>query len=761
MRLAAIGRLSRILLTCAIAVAPQAMRAAHGADSLFAKHALLGSGGRQMLLRADKVDYDLNASVAIATGHVEIDYNDRILQAERVTYDEKNDIVTADGHVIMMAPDGSVAFAQHATLSDQMHDAVIESFAALIGQNGRLAAPHATRTAGVRTVLTRGIFTPCKVCNKPGQRTPLWDVRAARVVYDEPGHRIYYRDAVVELLGVPVLYTPYFTHPDPTVKHATGILIPDIGSHSTLGYFVRLPVYIAFNDSQDMTIAPLVSQKGGEQLEVEYRQRWDVGGMWLQASVANDPSAGLSERQDQTYGSLFGSGIIPISNVWHFGYDAQLTSYATYLQLYSLSQADRLTNDLFIEGISGRSRFAITGYFFQGLRAEDNNSVFPVVLPLVEYSYIPQDDLFGGQFRFDLNTTAVSTQVGEDDQRLSTELRWRLPYVMDNGQLLTFQLDGRGDLYHMSNVNALGPTGFADNQYVVRGAPYAALDWRWPFVSAGTWGMTGFVVEPIVQLIAAPYGDNPAAILHLDDLAAGVLNGDSSDFQLDETNIFSFNRLPGYDLVESGPRANFGIRTEALFPSGSVELLVGQAYRPKPDPLFAPDTSLAGSGYSGVTSDLVSRLTVTFAPHLSMSDRIDVNSSTGTLNRNEVNVDANYGRSSLEVSYLRVPPEEALLGLGTREEVKAQALVGLWDYWLVYAAAQRDLAASQMISQEVGFGYEDECLGISLSYRRQFTEFRTLLPSTSVILRFTLKTNDGPTQQTNIFPQSLYAGQAL
>ncbi len=726
------------------------------------RSSVLGPRDSPMLLRADQVDYDLNTSVAVAHGHVEIDYNDRIVEADTVTYDQNKDVVTADGHVVMLAPDGNVAFAKHVVLSDQMRDGVIESMSALIGLNGRMVSPQATRTGGVRVTAQRAEFTPCKVCNKPGQRTPLWSVKANRVVYDEQGHRIYYYNAFINFMGVPVVYTPFFTHPDPTVRHSSGILQPDIGSHSTIGYFLRAPVYIAFNDSQDMTFAPLVSTKGGEQLEAEYRQRWDDGGMWLQASVANDPHAGLYGNLNQTYSSLFGAGIIPIDNTWHVGFDAQLTSYATYMERYGMgSGAARLTNDLFIEGISGRSRFAITGYFFEGLQANDNNNLFPVVLPLIEYTYIPQSGFLGADFRFDLSTTAATTRIGEDDQRVSAQMTWRWPFVLADGQLVTIQAEVRGDAYHMSNVNALGPTGFPDNQYVTRGAPYVALDWRWPFVSPGVWGMSAFVVEPIVQLVAAPYGDNPAALLQLNDAANGVLNGDSADFELDETNIFEFDRLPGYDLVESGPRATVGAQMEALYPSGSVDFLVGQSYRTKANPVLAEVSPLAGAGFASTTSDLVSRLTINFLPHLSISDRVDIDTDTDTLARNEIYVDASYGRSSLEVNYLRVPPAEQLLGLGTREEIKGQALIGLWDYWLVYAAAQRDLSAGQMISEEVGFGYQDECFGFSLSYLREFTRFRDLVPSSTVLFRISLQTSEQPVPPTTVFPKHLYSGEVL
>ncbi len=106
-------------------------------------------------------------------------------------------------------------------------------------------------------------------------------------------------------------------------------------------------------------------------LQGEYRQRWENGGMWLQGTVLPDnPDGGLSGHQNQFYSSLFGSGSIPLAADWRAGYDAQLTSNDTYLKRYDFSQLDRLVNDIFVEGTGARTRFAVTGYFFQGLQTD-------------------------------------------------------------------------------------------------------------------------------------------------------------------------------------------------------------------------------------------------------------------------------------------------------------------------------------------------------------------------------------------------------
>jgi LPS-assembly protein len=740
--------LSALLVVTALALSPLCVEAADDADSLMHDNTILGKGDGQMLVKADRITYDTGRKIVTAEGHVEIDYNGRIVTADRVVYDDNTATATADGHVVMMAPNGDVGFSDHAVLTDKMRDGVFNAFSALIGANGRFASVRAVRTdQGTRMRATRAVFTPCKVCNKPGQRTPLWQVKAAHAVHDELTHRITYTDAIIEFFGVPIAYTPYFSQADPTVKRASGMLAPDLGSSSALGSFVRLPIYVALTDSQDFTIAPTFSTHGGELVEGEYRERWNQGGMWLQASMANNPHSGLSGNQDQTNSSLFGSGIIPINDVWHAGYDAQLTSNDTYLKLYNISQDQRLTSDLFLEGTDGRSHFEITGYFFQGLLATDVNSTIPIVAPVIQYTFIPERDVLDGEFRFDINTAAITRDLGVDSQRATAEVRWRRQVLTDNGQIFTLQADARGDIFRTTN-NDLGdfPTIPVKPNYVERGLPYVGLDWRWPFISGGGEGKTSLLIEPLAELIAAPYGGNPK----------DIPNNDSTQLELNELNLFSFDPLPGYDVVETGSRANLGLRTEAFFPTGSVELLIGQTFRLKPDPNFTTDSAL-----SGKSSDVVSRLAINFPPYFSMTDQVDIDPNTGTIRRNEVYADARFGRSSLELSYLRLPPSQVVPGVNSREEVNGQGTLGLWDYWVLYAEARRDLAASQMIDSEVGFGYEDECLGVSLSWRRSYTRDRNVPPSSSVLFRFNLKTDETLGQATDIFPRHIFSSTTL
>jgi LPS-assembly protein len=538
-----------------------------------------------------------------------------------------------------------------------------------------------------------------------------------------------------------VAWVPAFSVADPTVRYATGLLTPDVGTSTKIGYFTRLPIYVAISPSQDMTVAPMVSTKGGEVLEMEYRARWNNGGMWFQGSGAYNPNGGLGGSPGaQTYGHIFGSGRQGFADDWRVGFDVQATSNSGYMRFYDISFLDRLVNDIFLEGTPGRSRFALTSYYFQGLRSTDVTARIPFVLPKLDFSYIPVHKVAGGTFRLDLSGIAIGRDNQRNDQRFTSEVNWKKPFVFGNGQLWTIVADARGDAYHF-DTPAAGPPRTTDST-LERGTAYLGLDWRWPFVANGSPGHS-YILQPIAQIVAQPYGGNPA----------GLRIEDSQAFEFDDHNVFSFNQVPGYDLLESGPRANVGAMAEALFPGGKVEAQVGQTYRLKPDPLFA-----SFSGSSGTSSDVVGSFSVKF-PHFDVTDRLDVDRGNGNVRRHEIYVTGSYDRSSLQVSYVNLPQSVTSLGLPSREEVNAQADINIWRNWQAFAAAQRDLTNNQFLNTEYGLGYEDECLAISLAYRRKYTSDLILgvPPSTSVVLRFSLKTGDSPIQPFSLFPRDVFA----
>jgi LPS-assembly protein len=722
--------LTTIFATPAFAQAPRAIET------------VTSTADRQVLLQADSVEYDSINQTVSAIGHVEIADQGRVLMADRVTYDQKNDRVTASGNVSITDDRGNVAFARAVVLTDHMRNGALTGFGALLGKTGRLAAASASRNGEV-IIASRAVYSPCEICKEQGRRTPLWQVKSERVIYDKAAQKVRFRNATLEAFGVPVLYSPYLSMPDPDVRYSSGFLTPDIGNSTKFGYFVRAPFYVALSPSRDLTLSPMISSLGGELFEGEYRERWNNSGFWLRGSIAHNADGGLggAGAGPQYYDHLFGSGRIALGGAWRTGFDLQLTNNSGYMRFYDISFLDRLTSSAFVENMAGRSRFALSAYFFQGLRSTDVTANIPHAAPMLEYSYIPQRDILGGQFRFDLNGVALTRGSGLNQQRLTGEMRWRLPMVGLAGQLWTINASVRGDEYRLESPVAT-PLLAKGETLINRVIPQLSLDWRWPFIAQSANGRRSYILEPIAQVIAQPYGGNPVALR----------NEDSTDFEIGDMNVFSFNRLPGFDLVESGYRANVGFNFEALFPGGSVQALAGQTFRLKPDPVLA---GFAGTG--GTASDVVGRLSFKFSD-FSLNDRIDFDRRNGSVNRHEIYMTGTRGRSSMQVSYVQLPTVPAL-GLPAREEINGQIDVNVWRNWQVFVAARRDLLAGDFLDAEYGLGYEDECIGISVAYRRKYTAdpLLGLPPSTSVILRLSFKTGEEPLRPFGLFPQDVFA----
>jgi LPS-assembly protein len=686
-----------------------------------------GRAPQQILLKADEITYDSNARTVTARGNVEISDQDRTLLADQVTYDEVRDLVTASGNVSLQDATGNVAYADSVELTRDLREGALSGFAALIGQTARLAATSGERRDGRVTVANGAVFTPCSICREEGERMPLWQIRAERITHDQIDKEFVFEGASFEFLGRQVLYLPYFTQADPTVRHKSGFLLPDVGSSTYLGSFVKIPYFITLSPSRDLTIEPFITTRAGVALQSEYRQRWDDGGLWLQNTVAYDPGAEGKPGRSTWNSSLMGAGRFNMSGIWRSGFDVQLTSNDTYLQRYELSYLDRFTSNAFIEQIRDRNRLSFDGWFFQSVRVNDVPGQIPVPLPLVEFTHIPDEKILLGRLRVDASALALSRDIGEDVLRGSVAADWRAPFTTDNGQVLTFETLLRGDIYYVNSDGAFGPSvGMSDTQTTGRALGFGMAEWRWPFArQIGAAGNTTLIVEPIAQLIVASSGGNPP----------GIPNEDSRSFEFDATNLFSPMQTPGLDLWTGGTRSNLGFRTTALLPNGSIEATLGQNFRFRSDPNFAP-----GSGLGERESDIVGQIKIQFPPRLVLIQQFNIDPDDGTIRRNEVYLKAALGRATVDFSYVRLPQTAADPAIGEQEQVSLSTTIPILGNWAVFGEARRDLAQAQMLESGIGLKYEDECFIVQLGFHRRDTETLNLKPASSVIFRIGLKT---------------------
>ena len=680
-----------------------------------------------IILRADELIHDSNDGTVIATGNVEAAQGNRVLLADRITYNEKTDKVIASGNVILLEPSGEVIFADYVELKDEMKNGFIRDMRAILSDGSRFAANGAVRSGGNRTEMSKAIYSPCPLCVEHPEESPLWQIKSIRVVHDERRQQITYTDAFFELFGTPIAYTPYFSHPDPTVKRRSGFLTPSFGNNSQLGTAIKIPYFFNLAPNRDATLAPIFTTGEGIVLTGEYRHRVESGQFTLNGSITRPETRGdngetLSGRD--TRGHIEGVGTFRLDDTWKWGFDVVRSTDDTYLRRYSINSEDTLTSSLFIEGIRGRNYSAVNAYSFQGLEVDDDPGDTPIIAPIMDYSFISDAGRLGQRFSFDANFMELFRTDGTGSTRLSLDGGWRLPIMGPIGDLYSVTASLRGDAYWVNDV--LDPARIDRSKtsgLTGRVVPQVAIDWRLPMIRAA--GTVRQIIEPIVKFTVSPHGGNPR----------DIPNEDSQSFEFDHTNLFNDNRFSGRDRVEGGPRLSYGIRMGAYGASGgSTTAFIGQSFRSKADSTFEP-----GSGLEDKLSDFVGRIAIRPSTLVDLTYRFRLDSDTLASRRTTIDLSAGPNWLRATLGFLSIDDGSAdLSAIGRREELNLSMRMELGPQWTFDAFHRRDLGENQSINIGAGLTYQNECILFATELRRDFTRDRDLEPSTSInfIIKF-------------------------
>lgn len=685
--------------------------------------------GKEVIMSADSITYDETLGIVIASGNVEISQGQRLLIADTVSYNAGQDMMAASGNITLVEPSGEVMFANYFELSDEMREGVVRDLRLLLNAETRIAANSARRSGGNRTEMSKAVFSPCKLCPLHPDEPPLWQIKAVRIVHDQEAQDIAYYDAWLEVFGIPVAYTPYFEHPDPSVKRRSGLLAPTYGSSSTLGVQLTTPYFWNIAPHRDVTFKPTFTSDEGVVWGAEYRERTHTGTYNINGSVIYG-----NERDDQgretgskaARGHIFSKGQFELSPVWNYGYELERASDDTYLSFYRIASRDTLTTRPYVEGINGRNYASGNAYFFQGLEVEDDQDQIPMVLPLLDFNHVGTPNAHGAFSSFDANFMALQRVDGADSRRFSLQGGWHLPHIGRSGSVYRLSATLRGDVYHVNKVDTAGTARTAHARGLTgRVRPEITAEWRLPLVRR-TGGIQQ-LIEPIVQAIISPYGGNPGEIP----------NEDSQDFEFDDTKLFSNNRFTGLDRVESGPRVNYGLRF-GFFGSrgGSTQGMFGQSARLKED-----DTFNQGSGLEDRFSDYVGRVHFSPAEIFDLAYRFRLSRQNFTARRNEIEFAAGPKAIRINVGYTLLEeqiPESDTVAFANREEIAAAAVVRITNLWRISAGTRRDLTGSGgTINWNSGVTYEDECLLFTTSINKNLTRDRDVQPETNIL--FTVK----------------------
>jgi len=656
----------------------------------------------------------------IADGNVEVFFKGRRLTAQRIVYDQATDRLEITGPIELVEDDGNVQIlASQADLAADMSEGILTSARLVLNRQLQLAANRITREGGRRTTLETVSASSCKVCE--GNPTPLWEIRASRVVHDQVDRQIYFENAQFRLAGVPVFYIPRLRMPDPTLTRATGFLMPSLRTTSDLGAGLKLPYFIVLGESSDLTLTPYITVRNSQTLELRYRQAFATGQIDMIGAVSRDDLV-----DGQTRGYLFVDGAFALPLGFGLTIKGQTVTDNAYLLDYGFGNIDRLDSRVEASRTRRNEHISARIISFQTLRETEDNTTIPSIIADLTFHRRFSLGPLGGEGGLRLQThnhyrSSTSPIDGPDSDdiadgrdlgRISARVDWRRSFLLPMGIEGTVLGEMTADAYTIAQDAV-----FQGNTNRTHGS--AGVELRWPWVKAGASAM--HVIEPVVQLL---WSSSDAETLP---------NEDSVLVEFDEGSLFSLDRFPGSDAVERGPRANLGISWTRHDPQGwTVGVTLGRVYREADLGQFGP-----ASGLNGKRSDWLAAVNFDLANGIAITARAVLDEDIG-LTKGEARLALNLPKTALATSMIWAVADPLENRPDPTQEITFDARRRLGDNWAGKVSGRYDFVADRGTVAGLGLEFLNECVRLDVSLSRRFTSSTIVTPTTDFSLSLDL-----------------------
>jgi LPS-assembly protein len=494
-------------------------------------------------------------------------------------------------------------------------------------------------------------------------------------------------------------------------------------------------------------------------------------------------------------GSVESEGKFYINDKWKFGWDLTVLSDRFYLNDYRLGAFDTaqyffqdIISSVYLRGQDGRGFFDLSGYQIQTTTAYLDRRQNPLAVPVLDYNRtFPIDPAasggIGGEVTVDFNsanitrTEALYQSVGVqqfdrayniysvcvnaagnttpeaytpgncllrgiagDYGRASGQVSWQRKIVDPIGEVWTpfayASLTGEStdlntseaftytSIYGSSTIyNSAQPAFFngASAGSSAIGMAAIGLDYRFPFVSNSPMGQQ--IIEPIGQIIVRPNEFLP-------DLHP---NEDAQSLIFDETTLFAWSKYSGYDRIEGGTRANYGLQYTANFADGGhASFLGGQSIQLAGlNSYTVPDAANTGleSGLDKKFSNYVMGETVQpFSTPISFTSKQQYDSTGYSLTRFDAIVSAVAGAWTASLDYARYSAQPLLGWPYPREGLLANAKYRFANGFTIDGAVVVDMSRQYYdtpgnvtprfypTGYNFGLAYTNDCATFRLSY---------------------------------------------
>ncbi len=684
---------------------------------------------------ADELISDDKNKTLEAKGNVIVKRANLTLYTDKLVYERLTDNITAIGNVRLEEESGHVVYADKVNLANKMNKAEMNKIKVILNDETKIWASQFRKKENNNKIMRNALYTPCDFCE--GIEKPLWQIRARKVTHDAKRNDINYNDAFLDIKGMPVLYSPFLSHPDPTVRRRSGFLTPNIGSSNYLGGNVQLKYFWDINANSDLLLSPIFSTDKDIIWGGEYKKYFNSGYLNLKGTYLKDDD----NQRPENRGNLVAKARYEINDFWLADANINYVSDSLYLRELDLDGEDDawLTSNVRLQRFENKDYALVEAFYYKLISydlRENNASEYarmkynkPLVAPLAEYETISDVNKIGSYWKNTFNFASVYHEGDNLSHRMTMINSWNLPWISPFGERYKIVASVKSDAYYVDGYSAVGTNKDYDGD-VVRIFPQLGIEWKLPLVKATQ--NSRQIIEPIIVGVLAPNGGNKAN---------KIPNEDSEDVELDDTNVLNLDRYSGYDRNDTGSRISYGLNWSSYGNiMGRTSAFIAQTYQ------FNKNSSFAKSiETDGHFSDYVGRVYAAPASYLDLNYRFRMDKDKYKLKYSELGAKVGTNLLNMYVSYIYLQKNKNATELfDERKELYTSINAALTRDWAINVYNRQDLADKGGSLEHGGnLIYEDECFKFITTIKKYNSNDPSLDDGYEFNFTFYLKTLGG------------------
>ena len=570
-----------------------------------------------------------------------------------------------------------------------------------------------------KTVLKKAIFTSCN----DDEECPPWSIKSEQITHDKIKKQISYKDAILNIYDVPVFYFPKFFHPDPSVIRQSGLLKPEINGSNILGSSITQPYYWMISENEDATITPTLSDNKFFTLQNEYR-RANKNSNFLAdfGFVRNYKSTTTKERNNLSHFFVNYDLDLQLNNFESskLFFSTEQVSNDTYLRVFdpfitkSEARPDNLNIlnskvKLFLEHEKYDFNAGFTAY--ENLGIARNSDRYEFILPYYDFETVLDKNYFNGSISF----RSYGSNTLENTNNLKSNIINNLDYNLNN-YISSFGFENDVNVI-FKNLNSLGK-----NNSDYKSSPQVEL-------------LTMFEANTSLPLIkkGENYNNYLTPKLSFRFNPSDMKNYSTSSKHLDNSNIFSLNRLGLSDSFEAGRSLTLGLnyrkeKKDLEEINKYFEISIASVIRDKEED-FIPKSSTIGRKNSNIFGTIESKL----HKNIELDYKFALDNDINTLEYNSLS--ANFFYKNFETSFSFIE-ENGEMGDSNIFENSIAYNFDDKNYFKFNTRRNRKINLTEFY--DLVYEYKNDCLTAGIKYNKQYYSDKDIKPTENLLFTLTI-----------------------